>query len=92
MATALLIIASLSGCTPTCQDVCTKLVACDGLPTERMTEGECEEQCSLQQDRYNTWDDVAKREAFDDELTCLYESTCEQVAAGACYDEDVYSF
>lgn len=87
-----LLISLLSGCTPTCQDVCTKLVACDGLSTERMTEGECDEQCTLQQTRYETWDDSQKRDAFDDELTCLYSSTCDEVADGVCYDEEVFSF
>lgn len=90
MAIALLII--VSGCTPACQDVCEKLVDCDDLPTWRMSATECEEQCQLQQARYSTWDDVARREAYEDELSCLYESSCEDVAAGVCYDEEVFAF
>lgn len=91
MVTVLLIIVSV-GCTPSCQDVCRKLVECEDLQTSRMSALECQEQCTLQDNRYSSWDDTVKRDAFDDELTCLYDASCEEVAAGACYDEEVYSF
>jgi hypothetical protein len=91
MATVLLIIVSL-GCTPSCEDVCRKLVVCEDLATSRMSVSECEEQCLNQEARYATWDDSAKRDAFEDELSCLYDSSCGDVAEGVCYDEEVFAF
>ncbi len=86
-------LAVLSGCTPTCEEVCDKLVACENAGTERMSTAECRESCEDQRTLYDeTWDDVAKREAFDAELTCLYESECAEVEEGVCYDEAVWSF
>lgn len=93
LASALLVaLALLAGCDPSCEAVCDKLVACDGLGTERMSASECEEQCREQQDLYGRWDDSELRQSFTDHLSCLDESACADIAAGACYDESVFTF
>lgn len=81
----------LGGCTPTCQDVCTKLATCDAVSADGLTSAECSESCGQQRDLYAEWTDVEKRKAFDAELTCLYESECAEIEAGACYDERVFA-
>jgi len=84
---------ALLGCTPTCDQVCDKLVACENPGTERMSSAECRESCESQRSLYNEeWDDIEKRDAFDDELTCLYDAECADVSDGVCYDEEVWSY
>ena len=58
-----------------------------------MTEAECEETCKLQHSLYHDeWEDVQKEDAFDAQLSCITGSTCEELEAGACYDEAVWSY
>ena len=83
---------ALLGCTPSCDDVCDKIVACDNEGTERMSSEECSEECTQQQTLLDTWTDTQKRAAFDDELTCLQASECSDIADGACYDAEVWSY
>lgn len=80
------------GCTPSCEDVCQKLVACGNEGTERMSETECKESCQQQERLYEEWEDEQLRDAFDAELKCLDDSTCEELADGVCYDEDLWSY
>lgn len=83
----------LAGCTPTCDQVCTHLVEeCGDLGTERSTAAECEEQCISQKNLLIKWRDTQKQDAFYAELECLESSSCDEIAAGACYDEDIWSF
>ncbi len=82
----------LGGCEPSCEQVCVKLVECEEPGTERMNATECEEQCLMQKETYAVWSDVQLRDAFDAELACIYDSACEDVTAGVCYDEEVYTF
>lgn len=81
-----------SGCKATCADVCDKLVDCDGLPTQRMSSAECEESCKQQSELYDDWADVQKQDAFQAELDCLRDETCEDIAADACYDETTWAY
>ena len=87
-----LLLALHVGCTPSCKQVCEKLVTCEDDGTERMPEAECTETCQDQQALYDDWTDVDKRDAFDAELTCLYDASCDDIAGGSCYDERVWSF
>ncbi|GDX82690.1 hypothetical protein LBMAG42_45010 [Deltaproteobacteria bacterium] len=80
------------GCTPTCDEVCDKLVACENEGTERMSSDECKESCTAQHDLYDEWTDTQKRDAFDAELSCLYESECSDIEAGVCYEAEVWGF
>ncbi len=82
----------LVACTPTCQDVCDKLVLCELDGAERLSPAECEESCQAQESLYDEWTDVQKRDAFDAELTCLYDAECTDIAAGTCYEAEVWSF
>jgi hypothetical protein len=79
-------------CTPSCDVVCEKVVECENEGTERMSSAECAESCTDQRDLYAGWTDVQKRDAFDEELTCLYESSCADIAEDICYDEMIWSF
>ncbi len=79
-----------SSCSPACEQVCDKLVACDGLSTERQTVAECTETCQTQQELYQRWSDTELRADFDAQLSCLNDAACEQIAAGECYDADLY--
>lgn len=88
----LLVAALLGGCQPTCEQVCDKLVACENPGTERMSGPECEVECKEQQELYATWADTQLRASFDAHLSCLDDATCDEVAAGACYDEEMFSF
>lgn len=72
--------------------MCTDLVACGNLSTSRMTQAECEASCNAQDELYNIWTDQEKRDAFDEEMRCLGASTCDEIAAGACYDETAWSY
>ena len=92
VATAATIAPFTVACTPSCKDVCDKLVACENEGTERMSSAECAEQCTTQHELYASWTDGQKRDAFDDELTCLYGSSCDDVAANVCYDERVWTY
>jgi len=80
------------GCTPTCEQVCDKLVGCDGLSTERQTAAECTETCQTQQELYQRWTDTELRADFDGQLSCLNDATCEQIAAGECFDAELYAW
>jgi hypothetical protein len=88
----LLLVLAFAGCTPTCKQVCDKIVDCDGLPTERMSSAECAESCEAQDDLYDQWTDAEKRHAFDDERACIGDATCDELADGACYDPEVWSY
>ncbi len=82
----------IGGCKATCADVCDQVVACDGLPTERVSSSECEDSCKSQTTLYEHWGDVQKQDALQTELDCLQGATCEDIAAGTCYDDTIWSF
>lgn len=79
-------------CTPTCEEACKAIVACGNEGTELLSADACEEQCNNQRDLYDTWDDKALQDAFDDSLSCYKNSSCDELAAGACYNEDLWSY
>jgi hypothetical protein len=90
---AFLLLTVFAGCTPTCEQVCDKIVACENEGTERMSAAECRESCEDQRALYHDeWDDTQKRDAFDATLVCLYDAECADIADGVCYDETVWSF
>jgi len=82
----------LTGCSATCTDVCARVVECEGLPTQRMSTDECEEACRSEQDLYDGWADIQKLDAFQAELDCLNASSCDDIGAGVCYDDSIWSF
>jgi hypothetical protein len=92
---ALLLFASAvvaQGCQASCQKACEKLLSCDELSNARVDEDECESACETQQAQYDKWEDYQKQDAFDQERNCIVDSTCAQVADGACYDDELFAF
>ena len=79
-----------SGCAPTCEQTCRKLVTCDASP--RLSVQECELSCFETESLYEVWEDEAKQEALDDQAWCVRGATCDELAEGVCYDETLYQY
>lgn len=83
--------AALAGCNPPCSTLCRKLLDCEGVETPRVGQDECEASCLVQERLYeDAWDDPALRDKFRAHKQCLSDESCEDIAAGVCYDEDLY--
>lgn len=82
----------LWACTPTCEEACNNLVACDNPGTEFLAADECLESCQSQRDLYQHWEDQGLQDAFDDALSCYTDSSCDQIAAGACYNASIWTY
>lgn len=67
-------------------------MGCEGLDAARMTARECEESCLTQHDLLESWTDAELQRQFDEELRCLGSATCEEIAGGACYQDDLWAF
>ena len=85
------LILSLLGCTPTCEQVCEKLTTCDELDSIS-SEIDCQSACTAQELLYEDWEDEEKRNAFDELKVCIGENTCDEIADGLCYNEVIYMF
>lgn len=80
------------GCHPTCKKVCKTLLACEEVESSRINQEECEESCERQEALYEKeWEDTVLLDAFYAQNSCIVDSSCEEVAAGACYDPSLYS-
>lgn len=88
----MILLFALLGCTPTCDDVCVKLVECGNEGTELLNADDCSDQCKRQQTLYDHWSDLQLRDAFEESLNCYRNSTCDEIAAGACYNQDIWSY
>ena len=86
-----LFVASLLGCTPTCEQVCEKLTQCDEL-SSITSEKECQSSCTAQELLYDDWEDEDKRLAFEDLKICIGENACVDIADGVCYDDTIFRF
>ena len=84
----------LWGCTPTCEQVCQKIISCeeDGLDAPRMNLDECSSSCAAQSNWYEDQELTEQQVAFDDLKACINSETCEDLADGVCYTEDLYNF
>jgi len=87
-ALALLLLAP--ACRPSCEEVCEKLLACEEVESPRVSETECEDSCTREEALYETWEDERLLDALYDEMECIADSTCAEVAGGACYDEALF--
>ena len=87
----LVILISLLGCTPDCEQTCKKLLRCE-VDAPLMNQDECESACNAQENRYDDDDLVDEGTAFDALKSCIVAETCEDLDAGVCYDETVYSW
>jgi len=81
----------LAGCAPDCETTCRKVLSCD-IDSPREAIDMCKTSCETETHLYDVWGDDDKQKAFRDERSCLKQSTCDEIAAGKCYDEDMYAF
>jgi hypothetical protein len=79
-------------CEPTCEQTCQDLLACDELETDRMALDDCTAACVVQQNLYDDWEDAELQEGFADYKRCVSETTCDGIASGECYDEELYAW
>lgn len=81
----------LQACEPTCKATCKKLLACDEVDSPRVSLDDCEYSCTTQQTLYEEdWEDTQLRDALGEAKRCISSSSCEDIALGVCYDEDLY--
>ena len=80
------------GCGATCKAVCKNLMDCDEVETSRQHWRECQDSCLRQEQLYKDWDNIELQDSFQDQLNCLGSSTCEEIADGVCYDDDIFIF
>ena len=89
---AALLLTLAAGCTPTCKEVCVKLLECDDVESPRVSEWECRDACEREENLYEEWEDLRTLELHYDERDCIMDSECSEIADGACYDEELYLF
>jgi len=77
---------TLWGCSTSCEDTCEKLISCESVDNANLELSECVSSCSAQEKLYEEWNDISKREDFDDLKDCIYDSECEDVTTGVCYE------
>jgi len=85
----LFFIFGLWGCTATCEDVCTKIHTCDNIDQGVTNSLDCTSSCRSQQEEADLDENT---EAFDALKDCLSSKTCEEIEAGVCYEESLYSW
>ena len=83
---------TLGGCTPSCDEAWRRLFNCEALEVYGMTGDTCTEDCLYQEAVYDDWDDVELREAYKESRRCVADATCEDLAAGVCFDETLYPY
>ena len=77
-------------CTSPCSSVCDKLLSCEALDASPIGEKECDLDCAVQESSYD--DDEALSGAFEAYKDCVMDKSCEEIAAGDCYNPDLYAF
>ena len=88
----IILLLTLWGCAPSCEDTCDKLISCEAEDSPNLTLSECISSCSAQEELYEKWDDLQKREDFSELKNCIVDSECSDVVIGVCYEdaEDLY--
>jgi hypothetical protein len=80
----------LSGCEPSCEATCEKLMSCDEIEMDHIPVQECATTCEIQQRIYEKWDSSDEREWFSDMKYCIDDASCGDIADGECYDDELY--
>lgn len=88
---AVVVSSFVAGCEPTCAQSCRKVIACD-LESERVVQDECEASCVFQERDYERWEDEVKQDALSDHKRCLARESCDDIAAGVCYDPEIFLY
>ena len=86
----LLFVGLATGCEPSCEDTCEKLLACDQIEMEHTSARECAAACETQQGVYDKWKSTDEREWFADMKYCIDDASCSEIADGECYDDELY--
>jgi len=79
-----------TACTPSCESVCRKAISCS--TADALNQLECEESCNRTITRYEVDGDRTLVRRFADHRRCLGSASCDEIDAGVCYDEALYSF
>lgn len=89
---SLLLLAAIAAqaCTPTCDQVCAKVISCGTV--DALNQYECEETCDRQQVGYEVDKDKTLQRAFAEHRQCIGAATCDEIEAGLCYDERLFEF
>ncbi len=88
----LALLLSLLGCDATCADACAAVSACGASVGDVPNTAECEEACANQRTLVQQGTDTGVQGAFQRELDCLADATCDAIASGTCYEEQVWSY
>lgn len=92
MRAGLVALLALAGCHATCEQACDHLMQCTEVVSDLQYPEECAETCLIQEDQYRNWDAPELEARFEAHRDCLKDSTCEDIAAGACYDEELEQY
>ncbi len=84
----------LAACAPPCERVCRKVLFECELSSERVALEECIDACARQEDQYVAWQNDELVALARDHRQCLAETSCDEIAAGACYEgyEALFAF
>lgn len=91
----LLLITLLAACTPTCEQSCRKLLSCELDESPRTALEECQGACESQERLYESWEDDDpdnKVDRLHQQRQCIRAATCDEIAAGACFDPFLDAF
>lgn len=80
----------LGGCSPGCENLCRKLDRCE--LNDFVTIDECQLSCDRQLDQLDQLEDREPRRTFDAHRRCVGGATCEALAEGVCYTDDLFPF
>lgn len=79
-----------TACDTTCEQACNKLIKDCGAGFPSYNAETCQEECELVQKEYGSYDYlVSEKDAFQRQLDCLGESSCEDILnpnQPACYN------
>lgn len=91
---ALLLPSLLTACPPPCSQVCRKVLNECELDSQRVSFDECETNCVSQDTLYDGWGNDYLQDLYDDHKRCITRSSCDEIAAGVCYEgfEELFAF
>lgn len=82
---------SLAGCEPSCKNTCEKLLSCEGVDQPRVAQEDCEASCDNQATLYEEdWENQQLANELAAAKECIIDSECADIAAGDCYNPDLY--